>query len=598
MPELKTREVVERGAPMGCAPLQQAKMIGQQVQSAALHVKENAERSTAQPENAPEEYAADRITGSASGAAVGMAYGFDRAGRQGVRDTRANLQAAKAHFQKQRQLKMLERSAGRERGVVLDFPMQERSMSNLSRPDSAQSAANRAAAPFRARGQGDKAAVRRLGDSARKRKLPRAAKTIRAPRSTLPAARSASQAAQKAHAVKKMQAAFVRTKAATQAAAKSVKALAKASMQAIRRILAATKALFSALMAGGWIATLVVVLVCLIGLIAGSGMGIFFAAEDAGGNLAFRETLADLNTEFYDRISEIEATVPHDVSELQSTDGMTAIQWEDVLAVYAATVSADDTNGMDVVTMDATKKAILRSILWDMNALDYNTRTETAEIEVTVEDEDGNETTETREVTQTVLTITLTRKTPEAAALQYGFSAKQNEQLALLQQPEYSLLWARLLGGFISGGGQIMTPNGPAGTGIFSWPLPVGGTITSQFGYRADPYSGETSYHSGTDISAPEGTPILAAADGTVTTANATDPWGGSYGYHVILDHGGGVETLYAHCSAICVVPGQTVRQGEVIGYVGQTGRATGDHLHLEVRVNGERTDAMGYFVV
>ena len=136
----------------------------------------------------------------------------------------------------------------------------------------------------------------------------------------------------------------------------------------------------------------------------------------------------------------------------------------------------------------------------------------------------------------------------------------------------------------------------PAGTGIFNWPLPVGGTITSHFGYRADPYSGETSYHSGTDISVPEGTPILAAADGTVTTANATDPWGGSYGYHVILEHGGGLETLYAHCSAICVVPGQTVRQGEVIGYVGHTGRATGDHLHLEVRVNGERADAMGYY--
>ncbi|MBD5093911.1 MAG: M23 family metallopeptidase [Subdoligranulum sp.] len=231
-----------------------------------------------------------------------------------------------------------------------------------------------------------------------------------------------------------------------------------------------------------------------------------------------------------------------------------------------------------------------------MNALSYTTRTETSEIEVTVEDEEGNETTETREVTQTVLTITLSRTAPEDAALLYGFSEKQNEQLALLQQPEYSLLWARLLGGFVSGGGQIMAPNGPAGTGIFSWPLPVGGTITSQFGHRADPFTGEVSYHSGTDISAPEGTPILAAADGTVTTANATDPWGGSYGYHVILDHGGGLETLYAHCSAICVVPGQSVRQGEVIGYVGQTGRATGDHLHLEVRVNGERTDAMGYF--
>ena len=89
----------------------------------------------------------------------------------------------------------------------------------------------------------------------------------------------------------------------------------------------------------------------------------------------------------------------------------------------------------------------------------------------------------------------------------------------------------------------------------------------------------ETSYHSGTDIAVPEGTPILAAADGTVTVANALD----SYGYYVKLDHGGGLTTLYAHCSSICVTAGQQVKAGEVIAYVGQTGRATGPHLHFEI---------------
>ena len=82
----------------------------------------------------------------------------------------------------------------------------------------------------------------------------------------------------------------------------------------------------------------------------------------------------------------------------------------------------------------------------------------------------------------------------------------------------------------------------------------------------------------------PEGTPILAAADGTVTVANALDSWGGSYGYYVKLDHGGGLTTLYAHCSSICVTTGHQVKAGEVIAYVGQTGRATGPHLHFEVQ--------------
>ena len=123
-------------------------------------------------------------------------------------------------------------------------------------------------------------------------------------------------------------------------------------------------------------------------------------------------------------------------------------------------------------------------------------------------------------------------------------------------------------------------------------------TITSPFGYRKDPFTGEVTYHSGTDIAAPAGTPILAAADGTVTIANGADPWGGSYGYYIKLDHGEGIETLYAHCSAIAVTVGQQVRQGEVIGYVGSTGNSTGNHLHFEVWVNGQRVAVTSFFVI
>ena len=133
-------------------------------------------------------------------------------------------------------------------------------------------------------------------------------------------------------------------------------------------------------------------------------------------------------------------------------------------------------------------------------------------------------------------------------------------------------------------------------TGMLQWPLPVAGTITSQFGHRVDPITGEASSHTGTDIACAEGTPILAAADGTVTVANGLDSWGGSYGYYIQIDHGGGLETLYAHCSGICVTTGQQVQAGQVIGYVGHTGRVTGNHLHLEVCVNGSRADAMAYF--
>lgn len=88
----------------------------------------------------------------------------------------------------------------------------------------------------------------------------------------------------------------------------------------------------------------------------------------------------------------------------------------------------------------------------------------------------------------------------------------------------------------------------------------------------------------------------LSPAAGTVTVANGLDPWGGGYGYYVKLDHGAEKETLYAHCSAICVTPGQQVRQGEGIVYVGSTGNSTGSHLHFEVRVEGMQKDAMAYY--
>ena len=134
------------------------------------------------------------------------------------------------------------------------------------------------------------------------------------------------------------------------------------------------------------------------------------------------------------------------------------------------------------------------------------------------------------------------------------------------------------------------------GTGIFDWPLPGDFSITSPFGERGDPFIGELSFHDGVDIAAPEGTAILTAADGVVTAANRTDPWGGSYGYYVRIRHDETYETLYAHCAEVLVRAGQEVRQGEIIALVGSTGNSTGSHLHFEVREGRDKVDAMTFF--
>jgi len=111
---------------------------------------------------------------------------------------------------------------------------------------------------------------------------------------------------------------------------------------------------------------------------------------------------------------------------------------------------------------------------------------------------------------------------------------------------------------------------------------PVVGRLMAGFGERTDPFSGEGARHTGVDISAPTGTPVKATADGVVTSAG----WNGGYGRCVIIDHGNGYQTWYGHLSKIDVMEGEEIRQGETLGLVGMTGRATGPHLHYEVRIH------------
>lgn len=112
---------------------------------------------------------------------------------------------------------------------------------------------------------------------------------------------------------------------------------------------------------------------------------------------------------------------------------------------------------------------------------------------------------------------------------------------------------------------------------------PVQGNLLSNYGTRTDPFSGEGAFHTGVDLSAKTGTPVRCTADGVVLHSE----WSGRYGNLVVIDHGGGMQTWYAHLSRAQVIPGQEIRRGELIGYSGATGRVTSPHLHYEVRMGG-----------
>ncbi|WP_300269614.1 murein hydrolase activator EnvC family protein [uncultured Flavonifractor sp.] len=136
----------------------------------------------------------------------------------------------------------------------------------------------------------------------------------------------------------------------------------------------------------------------------------------------------------------------------------------------------------------------------------------------------------------------------------------------------------------------------PTGSG-YQWPLPSSClTLTSAFGYRIHPISGQPHSHTGIDVSAAGGTPIYAAKGGQVIMSEYGSGVNWSYGNFVVIDHGDGTTTLYAHMSSRAVSEGQMVTQGQTIGYVGNTGNSKGNHLHLEVRVNGQRVDPEGCF--
>ena len=380
---------------------------------------------------------------------------------------------------------------------------------------------------------------------------------------------------------------------AMQKAAANTRKTATAVRSAIRHFLASLRSLVTAIVTGISVALSIIIVISLVAFVSGSAYGIFFAAYAPNENaISVQEVLETLTGEYRDRLEEISNTIQHDRQDIVANDGVYFIRWQDVLAVFSSYVSGDEF-GSSVASLEEEQVDKLREIMWEMNEVDYSTHPETITIDTT--DEDGNQA--TAEITETVLVIELTHKTPDEMAADYHFSTRQNTYLQLLQDSRYEELWAELLGGFAPGEGEVMAPDGTrVPTGTLQWPLPVAGTITSQFGHRVDPITGEVSSHTGTDIACAEGTPILAAADGTVTVANGLDSWGGSYGYYIQIDHGGGLETLYAHCSSICVTTGQQVQTGQVIGYVGHTGRATGNHLHLEVLINKTRADSMSFF--
>ena len=272
------------------------------------------------------------------------------------------------------------------------------------------------------------------------------------------------------------------TQKTVQAAKATAKSAATGAKAAVKATIATVKGLISAIAAGGWVAVLIILLICLIAMVSGSCFGLFFSSDPTGTGTSGTQAVSTLNEEYMAHMQEIEAATPHDRQEITSNDGVLSINWEDILAVFSAKVTGAE-DGVQVASLDDAQLDELRNIMWEMNAISSGTRTEKREVEITEVDENGKEITRTETVPETILEISITHKTPEEMARQYNFNFRQNEYLSLMSEPENKNLWAELLGGFVGGGGEIMKPTREwEGVRIFQCAVPERYKITSLFG--------------------------------------------------------------------------------------------------------------------
>ena len=401
MPDIKTRDAVKKTVKV----IDKSAVAAERMKDAYVRTKDKAEHSVFAAESSPEEYAADRTLTGTETAVHEAANGLDKAGRKGVKNTKENISKAKDYFQ-QRKADLLKKQA--------------------------QDAMRR---------------VRCSADATQKtiKTVDRSGKTIKQ------TAKSTGKAAVKT-TQKTIKTAEQTARAATKATAAGIKAAVKATTAAVKAIIGGTKALIAAIAAGGWVAVVIILVICVIGLIVGSCFGIFFSGEDSGTGQTMRQAVQEITADYQSQIDTTRANVTHDELEMSGSRAV----WPEVLAVYAVKTTTNPDAPQEVATVDDSKKAILKDIFWRMNEISSRTESKTEEVITETDDGHGNIVETTTTVTRTYLYITVSHKTAEEMANHFNFTADQRQQLSELLAEENRRLWSAVLYGIYSGDDAIV----------------------------------------------------------------------------------------------------------------------------------------------
>lgn len=437
MADIKTRDMVKGSI----KTIDKSAVAAQRMKYAFIQTKEKAEHAIHTQESSAEEYASNRMESGIDRVSHEAVHQFDKQGRKGFEATKQNVSKAKdgiRTFKEKRAAQSLEKQGirtTRNKGVKVA----EQTQKTVK-----QSARSTGKKTIKTVGKGSAKTAQKTVKTAERT----AKTTVKTAQRTAKAAQKTAQAT-----VKTAQRAAQAARAAAKAAVVTVKAIAKATALAIKAIIAGTKALIATIAAGGWVAVLVIIVICLIGMILGSVFGIFFSGEDSGTGMSMQTVVQEINTEYDTKLQEEKNSVSYDVLEMSGSRAV----WKEVLAVYSVKTNTDQDNPQEVATMDDGKKQLLKDIFWEMNQISSRTESKTETVITETDDGHGNIVETESTVTQTYLYITVSHKTAEKMAAQYGFNEEQKGYLAELLADENNSLWSQVLYGITGGDGQIVT---------------------------------------------------------------------------------------------------------------------------------------------
>ena len=434
MPDIKTRDVVKGTVKV----IDKSAVAAERMKDAYVRTKDKAEHGVFAAESTPEEYAADHTLTGTETAAHEAAHGLDKAGRKSVKTTKENISKAKDYFRRRKANLLKKQTQDAMRRVRRSADATQKAIKTVDRSGKA---------------------IKQTAKSTGKAAVKTTQKTIKTAeqtaRTTIKTTQAAAKTAQKtARATAKAAKTAAQTaRAAAKATAAGIKAAVKATAAAVKAIVAGTKALIAAIAAGGWIAVVVIIVICLIGLIIGSCFGIFFSGEDSGTGQTMRQAVQEINADYQSQIDTTRANITYDELEMSGSRAV----WPEVLAVYAVKTTTDPDDPQEVATVDDAKKAILNDIFWQMNEISSRTESKTEKVITETDDGHGNIVETATTVTRTYLYITVSHKTAEEMADLFNFNADQRQQLSELLAEENRSMWSAVLYGIYFGDDSIVT---------------------------------------------------------------------------------------------------------------------------------------------